>query len=159
MEIVGKKTKEMSYQHINQELLLSTLEKFKGNIQQTPPLYSALKQDGRRISDLVREGVEVDIEAKRREVQVFNIKLISFNLPDFEIEVECSKGTYIRSLIHDIGDAVGSCAVTVSIRRTHQAMFGEEDCLKEDKFGDFSAILQNIHRSTEIFHRHQNKPS
>lgn len=102
--------------HINSELVEQTLEKFRGQIEQYPPVFSALKKDGKRLYEFARKGEEVTIEPRTVEINAFEIT--RFNFPELEFRVVCSKGTYIRSLAHDLGKALNSGAYLSSLRRT-----------------------------------------
>jgi tRNA pseudouridine55 synthase len=99
----------------------SILEKFKGEIEQIPPMYSALKRDGVPLYKLARRGEEV--ERKPRRVTIVELELRAFNNPFMEIRVLCSKGTYIRSLAQDIGEALGCGAHLAALRRTASGRF------------------------------------
>jgi tRNA pseudouridine55 synthase len=92
------------------------LQKFAGEIQQLPPMYSALKHKGKRLYELAREGVEVEREP--RTVRIYSLALGEVNLPEFELRVHCSKGTYVRTLAEDIGEALGCGAHVTALRRT-----------------------------------------
>lgn len=95
--------------------LLGVLQQFTGEIEQTPPIYSAIKIDGRRAYDLARRGEVPDMP--RRTVTVYSLDLLSYEYPDVTIRTKVSSGTYIRSLASDIGDALGAGAYTVALRR------------------------------------------
>lgn len=102
------------------EQFKENLKSFIGDIKQIPPLYSALKKDGVPLYQLARKGEILDtqvMEEKARWITIFDIQLKSFNYPDFEISVHCSKGTYIRTLIEDIGKAFNSGAYLLNLRR------------------------------------------
>lgn len=101
---------------------------FVGSYQQIPPMYSALKVNGRKLCDLARAGVE--IERKPREVTVFSIQIEEIALPRVRMQVHCSKGTYIRTLCHDIGQALGCGGCMESLLRTRVAMFGLQDAYR-----------------------------
>ena len=101
--------------HIDGELLHETVKKFTGVIEQIPPLYSAVKIKGKAAYKLAREGKTFEI--KKRKVEIFDFKLTNINMPDVDFEVKCSKGTYIRSLVHDFGKAMNSGAYLLSLRR------------------------------------------
>lgn len=105
------------------------LQKFKGDIMQTPPMYSAIKKDGVRLYDLARQGVEIDREQRR--VKIHHLELISADEDEneYEIGVLCSKGTYIRTLIDDIGEALGCGAVMTSLRRICAHGVDIEECV------------------------------
>lgn len=97
--------------------LSSILETFVGNIKQTPPIYSAIKVNGKALYKYARAGQEVSIPT--REVQIFSIKLLSKQTNSFTIEVSCSKGTYIRTLVEDIGKALGTGAYVSYLKRVY----------------------------------------
>ncbi|HEX6549179.1 MAG TPA: tRNA pseudouridine(55) synthase TruB [Gammaproteobacteria bacterium] len=100
---------------------------FMGEIQQIPPMYSALKHQGQRLYDLAREGVEV--ERAPRSVTIREIELIRHDADGLELTVRCSKGTYIRTLIEDIAVALGTCAHVIALRRFEVGPFGGKDGL------------------------------
>lgn len=104
------------------------LKKFQGNIRQLPPMYSAIRKNGVRLYELARQGIE--IEREERDVEISSIKLISADEEhnEYEIEVYCSSGTYIRSLVSDIGEALGTGAVMTSLCRIMANGVGIESC-------------------------------
>ena len=128
-DITGKVISENSV-NVTREELISALDKFKGKILQTPPIYSALKKDGVRLYQLAREGKEVEIEP--REVEIKSLNLLSFKNDIFKIEVTCSKGTYIRSLCRDIGEELGCGATMTELVRTATSGFTLEDTVSLD---------------------------
>lgn len=101
---------------LNREYLEAVLENFIGEIDQIPPMYSALKHKGQRLYELARAGKTVERPA--RKITIYTLKLLEFTPKTFTLEVNCSKGTYIRSLIEDIAKALGSCAHVSALRRT-----------------------------------------
>ncbi len=103
----------------------AVLPSFRGKIMQTPPMYSALKKDGVRLYDLARKGVEV--EREKRECEIFLLEAEKITENEFSLVTECSSGTYIRSLISDIGEALGTGAVMTSLNRTFACGIAEED--------------------------------
>lgn len=121
---------EKVFTHVTNDMLTETLNKFKGKIEQVPPVYSALKIDGKRSSDLIREGKNVDLKA--RTISIYKIELLNFDSPRFTIKVECSGGTYIRSLIYDIGQKLNTCAYMSKLTRTKQGKFKLEDAVEID---------------------------
>ncbi len=125
---------------VTAEELLSVLESFRGEIEQVPPIYSALKKDGVRLYELARRGESVEIEPRR--VTVNRLELKSFEGDTFKIFVSCSKGTYIRSLCRDIGEKLGCGATMTALRRNSTCGFNEEDavCLEaltEENIADY----------------------
>jgi tRNA pseudouridine55 synthase len=121
-------------QHITKELVVETLKSFIGDIQQTPPSYSACKINGERAYSLKRAGEEVTLKPKA--VRIDEIELTDFNkdLMQMSIRVVCGKGTYIRSLARDIGRALGSGAYLTSLCRTRVGEVRIEDCITLDDF-------------------------
>ena len=124
-------------EHITRELILSTLPKFIGTIQQVPPAYSACKVDGKRAYELKRKGKEVELKPKT--LQIDEIELTAFSPDDMtmQIRVVCGKGTYIRALARDIGEALGSGAYLTALRRTRVGDVRVEDCIKIDDLNNW----------------------
>lgn len=108
-----------------EEEILSCIQEFVGIQEQIPPMYSALRVDGRRLYELARQGIEV--ERKPRTVVIHNIITEAVNLPEVTMTVTCSKGTYIRTLCHDIGAALGCGGCMKSLLRTKAGPFELED--------------------------------
>ncbi|XP_044295492.1 probable tRNA pseudouridine synthase 1 isoform X2 [Varanus komodoensis] len=130
----GQITEEKPYDWITKEDLEAVLQKFTGNIMQVPPVYSALKKDGQRLSDLVRKGEGVEAKPARL-VTVYSLTLKNFEPPLFTLDVECGSGFYVRSLVNDIGKELSSCATVQELTRTKQGPFTlEEHALYEDKW-------------------------
>ena len=109
------------------EQVEQALQRFRGRILQTAPAYSALKQDGVPLYKLARAGAR--IEPKVREVEIHTLELLSWQHPDLELEVHCSKGTYVRTLAEDIGNALGVGAHLTALRRTRAGPFTLADSL------------------------------
>lgn len=99
----------------------SVLHEFVGDIEQMPPKFSALKVNGKRAYDLARQGK--DVKLKARQIQVHSIRLTAFEYPNFQLEIECGTGTYVRSLGRDIGARVGSAAIMTALQRTSVGPF------------------------------------
>ncbi|MET1258840.1 tRNA pseudouridine(55) synthase TruB [Flagellimonas sp. DF-77] len=118
--------------HIDEALVRATTTKFIGTIRQTPPMFSALKKDGKRLYELAREGKTVAV--KEREVTISAFEISSFALPDIEFEVACSKGTYIRSLAYDFGLALDSGAYLSGLRRTKIGDFDVDNAISPLEF-------------------------
>lgn len=112
---------------IGREALEAVLERFRGEIEQTPPMYSALKVGGRKLCDLARQGIEV--ERKARKITISRLDLPEFDGKNGVIEVDCSTGTYIRTLVDDIGKALGTGAVMTSLCRTRACGFELSECV------------------------------
>jgi tRNA pseudouridine55 synthase len=101
---------------IHQAQLLEVLHPFKGAIQQIPPMFSALKVQGRPLYELARKGIE--IERQPRTVQIYRMELLAFAQDSLELDIYCSKGTYVRTLAEDIGEKLGCGAHVIGLRRT-----------------------------------------
>lgn len=121
--------------HIDEKMVLSKLQTFIGEIDQVPPIYSAVKVDGRRAYDFARKNE--DIELKSKKLVIDDIELLIYNLPTITIRVVCSKGTYIRALARDIGLALGSGAHLTALQRTKSGDVSVEQCLTVDELDDF----------------------
>ncbi|MBQ5476442.1 MAG: tRNA pseudouridine(55) synthase, partial [Bacteroidaceae bacterium] len=117
------------------ELVEETLQKFVGEIQQVPPAYSACMIDGHRAYELARKGKDVPLKAKTLVID--EIELLECELPYIKIRVVCSKGTYIRALARDIGEALNSGAYLTSLRRTRVGDVKVEDCLQLEDFEEW----------------------
>ena len=117
---------------VNFEDFCSTVESFIGKINQIPPMYSALKVNGRKLCDLARQGIE--IERTPREVNVFSIEISDFDGKTAILDVSCSKGTYIRTLCHDIGQKLGCGAIMQSLVRTKSGIFEIRDSVSFEQF-------------------------
>lgn len=122
-------------EHITRELVEETLQRFKGEIQQVPPAFSACMVNGKRAYDLARKGKEVDLKPKLLVID--EIELLQCNLPDIRVRVVCSKGTYIRALARDIGVALNSGAHLTALQRTRVGNVHLEDCLDPLAFRDW----------------------
>jgi tRNA pseudouridine55 synthase len=116
---------------INIDILQSTLSSFHGSIRQTPPMFSALKHRGQPLYRLARAGVSV--ERRSRLVTIYRLELVSWQPPLVTLEIECSKGTYIRSLAHDLGQALGCGAYLKSLVRTRCGIFDIKDAVSLEK--------------------------
>lgn len=119
-------------EHITRQLVEDTLKNFVGTIEQTPPAFSACKVDGKRAYDLARKGDEVELKPKTLVID--EIELLECNLPEIKIRVVCSKGTYIRALARDIGEALNSGAHLTGLIRTRVGDVRLEDCMQVDDF-------------------------
>jgi len=111
--------------------VLKILEKFRGRIQQIPPMYSAVSVDGKRLYELARQGIEV--ERQSREVEIKKLEIAECSGSMYTIDVLCSKGTYVRTLIDDIGKELGCGAVMTSLQRTLAMGFTLDDCVTLDE--------------------------
>jgi tRNA pseudouridine55 synthase len=124
--------------HITEDLIIETTKKFMGEIEQIPPIYSAIKKDGKRLYKLARAGESTIIQS--RKVTISEFEIIEINLPHIEFRVRCSKGTYIRSLANDFGMALKSGAYLFSLRRTK---IGDSNVSKANSIDEFLSIINN----------------
>lgn len=118
------------YTHITREMAEGVLPSFTGKIMQVPPVFSAVKIDGKRAYNLARKGKEVSLKAKPLEIR--EMELLDFSLPEITLRIVCSKGTYIRALARDLGTALGSGAHLTALRRTRVGNVGIDKCLTID---------------------------
>ncbi|MGM9936714.1 MAG: tRNA pseudouridine(55) synthase TruB, partial [Candidatus Ornithomonoglobus sp.] len=120
LDIEGRVLKECPV-NVTDEEVRRIVDEFKGEQEQLPPMYSAIKQNGKKLYELAREGKEA--ERKLRKINIYSIDILKIDLPYVTIDVHCSKGTYIRSLCDDIGAELGCGAVMTELRRTETAGF------------------------------------
>ena len=124
-------------EHITRQLVERVLQRFVGTIEQIPPAFSACKVEGKRAYDLARKGDEVELKPKTLVID--EIELLECNLPEIKIRVVCSKGTYIRALARDIGEALHSGAHLTGLIRTRVGEVRLNDCMQVE---DFEAWLE-----------------
>jgi len=135
----------MEFSHITRESVEEKLKTFIGRIEQIPPAYSACKVDGRRAYKMARNGEEVVLKPK--VLVIDEIELLDYELPMIKIRVVCSKGTYIRALARDLGEALGSCAHLTALCRTRIGEIGLNDCLN---FDDFIQSLRTVDSDSSV---------
>ena len=123
------------YEHITREMVEETLKQFVGDIAQRPPLFSACKVDGKRAYDLARKGSDMQLEPK--QIRIDSIELLECELPKIRIRVVCGKGTYIRSLARDIGEALESGGYLTDLVRTRIGEYRIENCITPDLFQEW----------------------
>ncbi|WP_310829062.1 tRNA pseudouridine(55) synthase TruB [Paenibacillus pedocola] len=137
-DMTGTITETVDEVHVTEAEVLEVLNSFKGVISQVPPMYSAVKVDGKRLYELAREGKTV--ERKSREVEIYEIEMTDMvwngNYPDITFRVLCSKGTYIRTLCVDIGRALGLPGVMVELTRTMSAGISASHCLTLEQIAE-----------------------
>lgn len=148
LDIWGKElTKTES--DITEEQLSAALDDFRGEIWQLPPMFSAVQKNGQRLYDLARKGIEV--EREKRKVTVYSLTLLEFDRKTQcgKLEVFCSKGTYVRTIIDDIGAKLGVGAVMIGLRRVEACGFSIDDCITLDELrelkeqGELSRALRS----------------
>jgi tRNA pseudouridine55 synthase len=125
--------------HITEDLVVETLKSFTGEIRQVPPVYSACKIDGKRAYELARKGKEPQL--KEKTLVIDEIELMAYEMPIIKIRVVCSKGTYIRALARDIGEALSSGAHLTGLVRTRVGDVTLDKCMLPDEIDDF---LENV---------------
>ncbi|KAF4791215.1 putative tRNA pseudouridine synthase 1 [Turdus rufiventris] len=149
LDATGKVTEEKPYDQVTKGDLENVLQKFTGDIMQVPPLYSALKKDGERLSTLMKRGEAVEAKPAR-PVRVYSLSLQQFQPPLFTLDVECGGGFYVRSLVNDIGKELSTCATVQELTRTKQGPFTlEEHALQEDKW-TIDEIAQSLELCTAL---------
>ncbi|WP_294381955.1 tRNA pseudouridine(55) synthase TruB [uncultured Clostridium sp.] len=123
-DLEGEVLEERDPSHLTEEEILNSINSFKGEYSQIPPMYSALKQNGVRLYELARKGIEV--ERNGRLINIHNLEDIKINNPYISMKVTCSKGTYIRSLCYDIGEKLGVFATMTQLNRAKTSVFSQE---------------------------------
>ncbi len=144
-DVTGRLIEENQVPELELSKCQDFLDKFLGETSQSPPMFSAVNVGGKRLYELARDGIEID--RKKRNIEVFSIKANSISGPYLEFEVECSRGTYIRTLCHDLGQFQGSGGCMVSLRRTSLGPFRIENTLSLDDF----AALSKSNSMSEVF--------
>jgi tRNA pseudouridine55 synthase len=143
------------YEHIDEETLRRALrEKFTGKIKQRPPMFSAIHINGQRAYDLARRQQNQpgnDAPAiispemmPEREVIISKLELLSYHPPEFTIEMDCSSGTYVRSLISDVGEYIGSAAAMFALERTQQGPIRLQDCVDVEDLTDLPVLVKSF---------------
>ena len=130
-DVLGEVIEETESFNISKSELLAVLEQFKGKTKQIPSMFSALKHKGKPLYKYAREGI--NIERAAREITIEELELKAFDGKSFEIRVLCSKGTYIRNLVEDIGERLGVCAHLGKLHRLHTAGFANEPMYNLDE--------------------------
>ena len=144
-DIEGKVIRQCDV-NVTAEEVMEAVYSFKGDIKQVPPMYSALKVNGKKLYELAREGIEIEREA--RSITIHDIKVLEINLPYVKMEVNCSKGTYIRSLCYDIGEKLGCGAMMSALERTATGKFTKEnsiniESLNKENIYDYIIPIEN----------------
>jgi tRNA pseudouridine55 synthase len=142
LDATGTVTETVDCSQITVAQLQGSLEKFRGEILQVPPMYSALKRNGQKLYELARQGIEV--EREQRKVAVYKLELFpQYEVPEFGLDIECSGGFYVRSLIADLAKEVNGVAHMTELVRTKQSCFSLDDCLYQ-KDWNFGEIYRHI---------------
>lgn len=150
LDIWGKVIAE-NESHITRDEILSVIPKFTGEISQIPPMFSAVQKNGQRLYDLARQGIEVERES--RQVTVYKLELLSFDesTQSGQLEIACSKGTYVRTIIDDIGRELNVGAVMTALRRTVACGYDISECITLEKAKQLAEenALESYVRSVE----------
>lgn len=150
LDIWGEVTSEAEA-HFSEDDIQKILPRFQGEIEQLPPMFSAVQKNGQRLYDLARKGIEV--EREKRRVTVYRLNLASFDesTQSGTLEISCSKGTYVRTIIDDIGRLLGSGAVMTALRRTEACGFSLDECISLDSLRELSELgnTASVLRPTE----------
>jgi tRNA pseudouridine55 synthase len=144
----GKVLQRKDCSHLRLEDIDKALDNFRGQIMQVPPMYSALKHKGRKLCDLAREGVEV--ERAPRAVNVKSASIRSYKDCVLDLIIECSSGTYIRSIAGDLGNLLGCGASVCALRREKIGVFRVEDALTEKDFLNAETLTASLIRHEEL---------
>ena len=134
---------------ISEQEFLDILPKFRGKIQQIPPMYSALKVDGQKLCDLARKGKEV--ERQPREIEIFELECLEFDGDTARLRVHCSKGTYIRTLCKDIGEALGCGGCMAALRRVTAGEYTIDEAVPLQELLDAEAPEQHLRQVDTMF--------
>ena len=149
--LLGKKTpsmdgetevvEEKDFSFVTNDIIEEVQKSFLGNIKQIPPMYSALKQNGKRLYKLARKGIEV--ERQPREVTIYDFEITRIELPEIDFRIKCSKGTYIRVIANDFGDKLKCGGYLKSLRRESIGEYKVEDALSVDEFMELNKVLES----------------
>ena len=132
MDLETEVLEEKPFDHITEEQIYSLKEDFTGKIMQMPPMFSAIKQNGKNLYKLARKGKTV--ERQHREITVSSFEITRIDLPYVHFEVSCSKGTYLRVIAHDFGEKLGCGGVLSSLRRSKIGDYSVDDALTVEEF-------------------------
>ncbi|MBI5807088.1 MAG: tRNA pseudouridine(55) synthase TruB [Ignavibacteriales bacterium] len=130
------------FSFVTEDLIMQTKEKFVGVITQTPPMFSAIKNNGKPLYELARRGIE--IERKEREIEIYNFEITKIELPDIYFQINCSKGTYIRVIANEFGKALGCGAHLSVLRRIKIGNYSVDDALTIDEFREQFSQVSNF---------------
>lgn len=149
----GEILKECDVSHIKEEDVKKAIDSQLGDIMQYPPIYSALKVNGKKMCDLARSGRADEIEIKARPVRINFIEILNMDIPKVEIRVSCSKGTYVRSICHDIGAVLGVGASMSYLQRTKSGIFDIERAItleELEKYRDENRLMEVSYSVEEV---------
>ncbi|MGN0404550.1 MAG: tRNA pseudouridine(55) synthase TruB [Bariatricus sp.] len=155
-DTTGKILEEKSTTNLKEEAVREAVLSFEGDYDQIPPMFSALKVGGKKLYELARDGKEV--ERKPRHVQIYRIRILQIDLPRVRMEVTCSKGTYIRTLCHDIGEKLGCGGCMESLLRTRVERFCMAESLRlseVEQLMDEGTLQEHMIKVDEMFQDYQ----
>lgn len=131
-DVTGNILAQREVPNLSREQIAAALQKYLGDIMQTPPMFSALKKEGRRLYDIARAGESIAVEP--RPVKIYEIELLQVNLPEVSLRLACSRGTYVRALARDLGNDFGCGAFLKNLRRTRIGAYRLEQSLSVPQF-------------------------
>ena len=141
-DLESAEDRQFETSHITRDLLFEVLKQFIGTINQVPPEFSAIKIEGKRAYEYARKGIAIEIKPKILEVK--EIEIISFSLPEVKLRIVCGKGTYIRALARDIGQALCSGAYLTGLRRTRVGSYELTQAINLDDFLKSQPVTADI---------------
>ncbi len=141
-DMEGQVTKSSPADHVTQSAMADAMQSFQGDSQQLPPMYAALKYKGKPYYEYARKGIE--IPRVPRSIHVSAFELLSFSAPEWEARVTCSRGTYVRTLVEDIGAKLGTCAVLVNLVRESIGPYSLAQALRWEDLALARESLQGI---------------
>ncbi|HCC06698.1 MAG TPA: tRNA pseudouridine(55) synthase TruB [Clostridiales bacterium] len=153
-DITGKVITECEVPHLDKPHLLEVMNAFMGEYMQMPPMFSAIKINGKKLYELAREGKEIERETRKvyiREIEL--TKIVSYD--EFEIRVVCSKGTYIRTLCHDIGQVLSCGACMKTLLRKRVGRFSLADCIKLEDLSNDKLLSEKLINIEDIFEKYE----
>lgn len=148
LDIEGEITEENSVT-VTESDVYDIIAQFVGEQDQIPPMYSAIKKDGKKLYDLARAGIEIEREPRR--INIYSIDVVDISLPEVTIDVHCSKGTYIRSLCDDIGTKLGCGAVMSKLRRTYTAGFSIDEAYTIEQLDETDNLIGTLKPTDALF--------
>uniref|UniRef100_A0A3P9JFN9 Pseudouridylate synthase TRUB1 n=1 Tax=Oryzias latipes TaxID=8090 RepID=A0A3P9JFN9_ORYLA len=157
LDATGSVVLEKGFEHITRQDVEEKLKSFTGDIMQVPPLFSALKQDGQRLSVLLKKGHKVEAKPAR-PVTVYSLTLQEFTPPLFTLDIECGGGFYVRSLVDELGKALSSCAHVKELVRTKQGPFTLQEHVLHEQRWTLENILQALRPTPHAQNQQNPKP-
>jgi tRNA pseudouridine55 synthase len=147
LDASGRVVKEADWGHVTVDMVAEVVSRFLGPITQTPPIFSAVKYKGKELYKYARSGLEADdmpLESLNRTVEIASLKVDDCKLPFIQMTVECSKGTYVRTLAFDLAESLGSTGHVTKLTRTKSAGFALKDCISIEHIQDQGTSLSDL---------------